>query len=325
MNQRPTISVVVPLYNEAENIELLHQSLTRVLCALESPFEMLFVDDGSEDETFWTASVIASCDPRLRIIKLRKNFGQTPAFAAGIDHARGEIIITMDGDLQNDPADIPKLLEKMDEGFDVVVGWRHCRRDALITRKIPSMLANWIIGKVTGIPIHDNGCSLKAFRGEVARNMPLYSDLHRFMPVAASASGARIAEIKVAHHPRRFGKSKYGLSRIYKVALDLIATKTITSFALRPLHWFSALAMPFGLLGAAILFYGVGVIAWQGKSLTPIVSVGLLFFMLAMVLVLTGVLAELVSHTADKGKSRLPAFSVHRIAGGRDDPDTGGS
>lgn len=324
MNQTPSISVVVPLYNEAENIEPLHESLVRVLAGMDVSYEILFVDDGSEDETFAIASAIAARDPQLRVIRLRKNFGQTPAFAAGIDHAQGETVITMDGDLQNDPADIPKLLDKLGEGFDVVVGWRHRRQDALFTRKIPSVLANRIIGKVTGIPIHDNGCSLKAFRGEIARDMPLYSDMHRFMPAAASTSGARIAEIQVAHHPRRYGESKYGLSRIYKVVLDLLATKTIISFASRPLQWFSLLAMPFGLLGIAILFYGTGAVSWQGKPVITFLGVGLLFFMLAMVLVLTGVLAELISHTTDYRESRLPAFGVHRIARDSDNGDKEG-
>lgn len=317
MNLTPTISIVVPLFNEAENIELLYESLVRVLTGMDVSYEILFVDDGSEDETFSIASAIAARDSQLRIIKLRKNFGQTPAFAAGIDHAQGEIVITMDGDLQNDPADIPKLLGKLDEGFDVVVGWRHRRQDALFARKIPSVLANLIIGKVTGISIHDNGCSLKAFRGEIARSMPLYSDMHRFMPAVASASGARIAELRVAHHPRRYGKSKYGLSRIYKVILDLLATKTIVSFASRPLQWFSLLAMPFGLLGAAILFYGSGATSWQGQPVIPIVGVGLLFFILAMMLVLTGVLAELISRTTDYRQSRLPAIGVRRVDKGK--------
>ncbi len=318
MSKPPKISVVVPLYNEAGCIRLLHESLVRVLDGMDVSHEIVFVDDGSEDETFSIATAIASTDPRLRVIRLRKNFGQTPAFAAGIDHARGEVIVTMDGDLQNDPVDIPKLLDKLDEGFDVVVGWRHRRQDALVTRKIPSMLANWIIGKVTGIPIHDNGCSLKAFRGEVARNMPLYSDMHRFMPAAASTSGARIAEIRVTHHPRRFGKSKYGLSRIYKVALDLLATKTIMSFSSRPLQWFSLLAVPFGLLGTVILFYGMELLGRQVSQVLPVVGVGMLFFMLAMLLVLTGLLAELISRTADYRGSRLPSFSVHRITGDGD-------
>jgi glycosyltransferase involved in cell wall biosynthesis len=313
MNQAPVISVVVPLYNEAENVESLYASLKQVLEGLDIGYEVLLVDDGSEDATFSLSSAIANRDPHIRAIKLRRNFGQTPAFAAGIDHAQGEVIITMDGDLQNDPADIPRLLDKLDEGFDVVVGWRYRRQDALLTRKIPSVLANWIIGKVTGIPIHDNGCSLKAFRGEIARSMPLYSDMHRFMPAAASISGARIAEIKVAHHPRRYGESKYGLSRIYKVILDLLATKTIVSFAIRPLLWFSLLAMPFGVLGAVLLFYLPGATSGQGSPVFQFVGVGLLFLMLAMLLFLTGILAELITRTTDNSQSKLPGFCARRL------------
>ena len=255
---------MVPLYNEAENVNLLHEKLKGVLQELGAPYEVLLVDDGSEDATFSVSSDVAARDSCIKIIRLRRNFGQTAAFAAGIDHARGDVIITIDGDLQNDPADIPGLLDKLEEGFDVVAGWRHRRLDALFARRIPSILANRIIGLVTGISIHDNGCSLKAFRAEIARAIPLYSDMHRFMPAAAAIAGARITEIKVAHHPRRHGSSNYGLSRIYKVILDLVGIKAILSFASRPFFWFSVLAAPFGVLGTALLVYhGLGMIHEQ--------------------------------------------------------------
>ena len=322
MKQAPEISVVIPLYNEAANIELLHQSLQRVLNGLGSSYEVLFVDDGSVDATFTIASSIASRDPHLRVIRLRKNFGQTAAFSAGIDHARGELLVTMDGDLQNDPEDIPRLLDKIAEGFDVVVGWRHRRQDALLSRKIPSMLANRLIGAVTGIPIHDNGCSLKAFRGEIARSMPLYSDMHRFMPAAASLRGARIAEIRVAHHPRRHGVSKYGLSRIYKVVLDLLGTKTIVSFAAKPLYWFSLLAVPFGVLGIGLLVYGLSVAGERDANLFPLVGSGLLFFMLATLLMVTGMLAELISRATDNRQVRAPTVCAHRLVADSKDPAT---
>ena len=322
MKQAPEISVVIPLYNEAASIELLHQSLQRVLNGLGSSYEVLFVDDGSVDATFTIASSIASRDPHLRVIRLRKNFGQTAAFSAGIDHARGELLVTMDGDLQNDPEDIPRLLDKIAEGFDVVVGWRHRRQDALLSRKIPSMLANRLIGAVTGIPIHDNGCSLKAFRGEIARSMPLYSDMHRFMPAAASLRGARIAEIRVAHHPRRHGVSKYGLSRIYKVVLDLLGTKTIVSFAAKPLYWFSLLAVPFGVLGIGLLVYGLSVAGERDANLFPLVGSGLLFFMLATLLMVTGMLAELISRATDNRQVRAPTVCAHRLVADSKDPAT---
>ena len=323
MKQAPVISVVIPLYNEDASIELLHQSLQRVLNGTGLRYEVLLVDDGSVDATFAVASAIASRDPHVRVIRLRKNFGQTAAFSAGIDHARGELLVTMDGDLQNDPEDIPRLLDRIAAGYDVVVGWRHRRQDALITRKIPSLLANRLIGAVTGIPIHDNGCSLKAFRGEIARSMPLYSDMHRFMPAAASMRGARIAEIRVAHHPRRHGVSKYGLSRIYKVLLDLLGTKTIVSFAAKPLHWFSLLAAPFGVLGLGLLIYGLSVAGDRDANLFPLVGSGLLFFMLATLLMVTGVLAELISRTTDNRQVRAPSVCAHRLAADSKDPATG--
>ena len=180
----------------------------------------------------------------MRVVNFRRNYGQTPAMAAGIEQAHGKILVTMDGDLQNDPRDIEHFLAKIDEGYDIVVGWRHNRQDKLISRKIPSKIANWLIGKVTGVPIKDNGCSLKAYRASLIKEIPLYSEMHRFIPAMASIAGPRIAEIKVRHHARQFGQSKYGLSRVYKVLLDLMVIKTVASFTSRPLLWFALLAMP---------------------------------------------------------------------------------
>ena len=277
MSQETEISVVVPLYNEADNIELLYSNLGTVLQGLDISYEIILVDDGSGDATFQVSSAIAARDRCVRVIQLRRNFGQTAAFAAGIDHSRGAVVVTMDGDLQNDPEDIPRLLDKLDEGYDVVVGWRYRRQDSLLVRRIPSMLANRLIAMIMGIYIHDTGCSLKAFRGDIARAMPLYSDMHRFMPASASLSGARIAEIKVAHHPRRYGVSKYGLSRIYKVFFDLLGTKTIVSFASRPLHWFTLLAIPLGLLGVMLVLYGWWAAVEQGTPVLPFTGSGLLF------------------------------------------------
>jgi glycosyltransferase involved in cell wall biosynthesis len=221
------LSVVVPLYNEEDSVTPLYQAIATVLDALSCEAEMIFVDDGSRDRTFAVAEELAAGDKRLRVVKFRSNYGQTPAMAAGIDTACGRIVITMDGDLQNDPQDIPSFIEKIDEGYDIVVGWRFDRQDKLISRKIPSRIANWLIGKVTGVPIKDNGCSLKAFRADVIKQVPLYSEMHRFIPAMASIAGPRIAEIKVRHHARQFGQSKYGLSRVYKVLLDLLTIKTI--------------------------------------------------------------------------------------------------
>ncbi len=217
---------------------------------------MVFVDDGSRDATALRGEEIARRDPRVRFVKFRRNYGQTAAMAAGIEYASGEILITMDGDLQNDPADIEHFLAKMAEGYDIVVGWRHKRQDKLVSRKIPSKIANWLIGKVTGVHITDNGCSLKAFRASLIKRIPLYSEMHRFIPAMASIAGPRIAEIKVRHHARQFGRSKYGLSRIYKVLLDLLVIKTVASFTSRPLLWFSLLCLPLMAVGTVALDRG---------------------------------------------------------------------
>ena len=239
------ISVAVPLFNEEESAPLLYDQLKAVLEELNLGYEIIFIDDGSSDKTFQVIRRIAEEDPSLRVIKFRRNFGQTPAMAAGIHHARGEIIITMDGDLQNDPSDIPHFIEEIQAGYDIVVGWRHNRKDKLITRKIPSRIANWLIGRVTGVPIKDNGCSLKAYRANVIKNVSLYSEMHRFIPAMASVTGARIKEIKVRHHARQFGESKYGLSRIYKVLIDLAGISIIRAASRTPARWFAKMSAPF--------------------------------------------------------------------------------
>src|SRR5690606_16509973 len=223
----PDVSVVVPLYNEEENVGLLHQRITGALSEAGLDYEVLFVDDGSRDRTLAKAKALTSVDPRLRVVEFRANYGQTPAMAAGIDLARGRIIATMDGDLQNDPKDIPAMLSEMDPDTDMVVGWRKNRQDKLLSRKVPSWLANKLIGVVTGVPIRDNGCSLKLYRASVIKSVPLYSEMHRFIPAMASITGARVKEVAVTHHARQFGKSKYGLSRVYKVLLDLLSIKTL--------------------------------------------------------------------------------------------------
>jgi glycosyltransferase involved in cell wall biosynthesis len=261
---------------------------------------MVFVDDGSKDDTVALGAEIARRDSRVKIIKFRKNYGQTAAMAAGIQNARGEILVTMDGDLQNDPADIVHFLEKMDEGYDIVVGWRYNRQDKLISRKIPSRIANWLIGKVTGVPIKDNGCSLKAYRAALIKKIPLYSEMHRFIPAMAAIAGPRIAEIKVRHHARRFGESKYGLSRVYKVLLDLMVIKTIASFTSRPLLWFSLLAIPVSLVGLLALGYSLWSSLGTAKSMSlPLAGTGLVFLASAFILFCSGVLGELVYKLGD--------------------------
>lgn len=236
------LSVIVPLYNEEDNVRPMFAAVKAALSTLNLRTEVIFVDDGSRDQTFEIAAKLAAAEPLLHVLKLRRNAGQTAAMAAGIDHARGRVLITMDGDLQNDPGDIPLFLDKLDEGFDLVVGWRHQRQDHR-SRVLPSIIANWLIGKVTGVPIKDNGCSLKAYRADLIKAIPLYSEMHRFIPAMASLAGAEVAEIKVRHHPRQFGQSKYGFSRIYKVLVDLLAIRTILSFRSRPMVWLTGAAI----------------------------------------------------------------------------------
>jgi glycosyltransferase involved in cell wall biosynthesis len=294
------LSIVVPLYNEEESVSALHRAIVGAMDPVNIRYEMIFVDDGSKDDTFQRAKEIAEWDGRLRIIKLRKNCGQTPAMVAGIDHSRGEIVITMDGDLQNDPKDIPRFLEKIKEGNDIVCGWRHNRQDKLISRKIPSKIANWIIGRITGVPIKDNGCSLKAYRGEIIKSVPLYSDMHRFIPAMTSMAGSRIAEIKVNHHARKFGVSKYGISRIYKVIVDLMVIKTLLAFATKPLYPFAIGGLISMFLGSSIFIFSFG--GWfrgEGTIDFMTASGALLFFILAIFSVLVGLLCELINKTGN--------------------------
>ena len=229
MDEKPTLSIVVPVYNEEENVRLLFEKIQAICETIADTYEVLFVDDGSHDETFAVLLELSEQKPQLKVIRFQENAGQTAAMAAGFEFAQGQRIISMDGDLQNDPGDIPKLLEKLDADYDLVCGWRKERQDKFLTRRVPSIVANWIIGKVTGVPIHDNGCSLKAYRASVIKEVPLYGEMHRFIPAMSTVAGARIAEMVVTHHPRRFGKSKYGLGRVWRVMLDIIAFKFIIS------------------------------------------------------------------------------------------------
>jgi glycosyltransferase involved in cell wall biosynthesis len=307
------LSVVVPLYNEEESVEPLYRAISEVLDKMSMTSEIILVDDGSSDNTFQKAGALALADNRLRVIKFRRNYGQTPAMAAGIDKAKGRVIITMDGDLQNDPQDIPNFLDRIEAGYDIVVGWRFDRQDKLISRKIPSRIANWLIGKVTGIPIRDNGCSLKAFRAEVIKHVPLYSEMHRFIPAMASIAGPRIAEIKVRHHARKFGESKYGLSRVYKVLLDLLSIKTIAGFTSRPLTWFAILAIP-SIFFSVILFVSGGLVILRGaQSALPLTGSGLIFAALGLFLLFSGGLAELVNRTGDSRTVRMPFLTAKEI------------
>lgn len=294
------LSVIAPLYNEEESVRLLYEAIVRAVEPLQVDHEILFVDDGSKDKTFLAAKELAEKDDRLRVIRFRKNYGQTPAMAAGIDHARGKILITMDGDLQNDPEDIPRFIEKIAEGYDIVCGWREKRQDKLITRKIPSKVANWLIGKVTGVPIRDNGCSLKAYRSEVIKAIPLYSEMHRFIPAMASIAGSRIAQIPVRHHARKYGKSKYGLSRIYKVLLDLLMIKTVVSFTSRPMLWFGGMGAITGFGSLLAFAYSI---VWmnrhEGGSLVVLIGTAMLMGALTIFFLFAGAIGELVFKTGN--------------------------
>lgn len=297
------LSIVVPLFNEEENVAELHRRIGVALEGSGHEVEMIFVDDGSRDRTVAVLRGIAARDPRVRVLKLRRNFGQTPSMRAGIDHATGEVIVTMDGDLQNDPKDIPAMVTMMGDGYDLVAGWRRNRQDAWLSRKLPSRIANWLIGKVTGIAIRDNGCSLKAYRADVIKRTPLYSEMHRFIPAMVSASGGRIAQVAVSHHPRIHGKSKYGISRTGKVLLDMITVKMLVAFSQHPLHWFALLAAPCAAVCLAALVLHV-IPALQGRpaaSAAVLPSVAVLAGYLAVHMLILGFLGELVVRT---GKPR---------------------
>jgi glycosyltransferase involved in cell wall biosynthesis len=300
VREQPAISVVVPVFNEEENVLPLYQIIRDICDGLGRMYEIVFVDDGSRDRTIANLEEIYRRDRRVKVIRFRKNYGQTAAMAAGFEYAQGEIIISMDGDLQNDPADIPLLLQKLDEGFDVVCGWRKNRQDKFLTRRLPSIIANWIIGRVTGVRIHDNGCSLKAYRASVIKRVALYGEMHRFIPAMAAQADARIAEIIVNHHPRRHGKSKYGIGRVWRVVLDIITVKMITGFATRPALWFGSLSALFLLLGSAALI--TGGMAYAGRFLEEwmvISTVALLFLFLGGHLVALGILGELAMRTGN--------------------------
>jgi glycosyltransferase involved in cell wall biosynthesis len=309
---RPRLSVIAPLYNEEDNVGPLYEALTAALDPTALHYEMLFVDDGSRDETLSRAIALAQRDPRLKVVKFRRNAGQTAAMAAGIEFASGEVLVTMDGDLQNDPLDIPMFLETIESGYDIVVGWRFKRQDKLVTRKIPSKVANWLIGKVTGVPIKDNGCSLKAYRASVIKHIPLYSEMHRFIPAMASIAAPRIAEVKARHHARRFGKSKYGLSRIYKVLLDLLVIKTLASFAARPLLWFGILATPLLLFGTGLLTYELLESALTGSALSlSVAGCGVIFVAAAFMLMFAGALGELIYNLGDMRDHEFACLTQH--------------
>ncbi len=305
------LSVVVPVLNEEDSLPILHQRLTEVLAGSAHSYEILLVDDGSTDHSFDIMRELQAQDAHLRVVRFRRNHGQTAAFAAGFDRAQGDVVVTMDADLQNDPADIPALMAKIAEGYDVVSGWRVDRKDRFVDRRLPSLVANHLIGWTTGVRIHDYGCSLKAYRREVLKDVRLYGELHRFIPALAYAAGARVTEIPVRHHPRRFGKAKYGLSRTLKVFLDILAVRFLMSYSTRPIHIFGLLGLFSFLAGMGILFYlaVVRLFLLQSIANRPLTLLGILLTMLGVQLVTSGLLAELVTRTYYESQGK-PIYTV---------------
>lgn len=307
------VSVIIPLYNEEENIPILYRRLKDVLERMDRPYEIIFVDDGSEDRTPEILEEIHRGDERVVVLSFRRNFGQTAALVAGFDHARGDIIVTMDGDLQNDPEDIPKLLEMM-EDYDVVSGWRIRRKDPFLTRRLPSMVANWIISKVTGLRLHDYGCTLKAYRREIIENIRLYGEMHRYIPAVAKWAGAKVGEVETIHHPRRFGRSKYGLSRTIKVILDLITIRFLQSFSTRPLHAFGLLGIVLGGSGFLISLYLTIEKLFFGQDIggRPLLLLGVLLIILGVQFVGMGLLGEMLVRVYHESQGK-PIYILKRV------------
>jgi glycosyltransferase involved in cell wall biosynthesis len=309
------ISIVIPLLNEQENLPRLYEQITQAMQG-QASYEILFIDDGSTDQSFTALQGFHQNDRRVRVIRFRKNFGQTAAMSAGFEHAQGEIIIALDADLQNDPADIPMLVEKLEQGYDVVSGWRKKRYDNAVTRLLPSKIANWIIGCITGVKLHDYGCTLKAYRREVLQQTRLYGEMHRFIPALASWSGASIAECVVNHRPRTAGVAKYGLGRTFKVVLDLMTVKFLGGFATKPIYVFGGLG-GFSALGsflcAVIVLYQKFISpAHLGLNRNPLFFVAALLFTTTIQFILMGLLAELLVRTYHESQDR-PTYVVREI------------
>ncbi|MHC4476789.1 MAG: glycosyltransferase family 2 protein [Planctomycetota bacterium] len=302
------LSIIAPLYNERETVEELYQGIKAELQKLSLTYEVIFVDDGSTDGTTEKIKEIKSSESNLKLIIFSKNYGQAEAMAAGLQFAKGDILITMDGDLQNDPADIIRILIEIQSGYHLVCGWRQQRKDSLLLRKIPSRVANTIIHYVTNVKVRDLGCSLKGFRKELVRNVHLYSDMHRFIPVVAASLGSHITEVPVTHRPRLYGKSKYGLARIWKVLLDLIKIKLLVDFSSKPTTFFGLSSIPFWVLGIACLgqyYYDVMNLPIAPKDAVVILGTGVLHIFLAFTLVSFGYLTELVIKTGDYKQNKI--------------------
>ena len=313
------ISIIVPVFNERDNILPLLEGIEAALAQSPLASEIILVDDGSKDGTTEILRKIQAGRPNLTLIELRRNFGQTAAMAAGFDHARGEIVIPMDGDLQNDPSDIPRLIAKLDEGYDVVSGWRQNRKDKLWTRKLPSWMANWLIGVITGVRLHDYGCTLKAYRRELMDHLRLYGEMHRFIPALASWAGAKVTELPVNHRPRTAGKTKYGLSRTIKVILDLVTIKFLGSFSTKPLHIFGGV----GLLTLLGSFCSGVVVIYQkwfhepplAMNRNPLLVLTAMLLMMSVQFLLMGLLAEMLARTYHESQKK-PTYIIRKLTRG---------
>jgi len=310
------LSIVIPVYNEDENLPLLQSAIQQSLCNLQNlAWEIIYVDDGSSDSSLQVLERLAAEDPdHTRVVALRRNFGQTAAIAAGIDHSMGDILILMDADMQNDPADIPMMLEKMEQGYDVVSGWRLNRQDTFLTRVLPSRIANWMISTVTGVHLHDYGCTQKAYRREVITGFRLYGEMHRFIPAYASSVGARIIEMPVHHHARRFGKAKYGLTRTLKVVLDLFTVKYLISYANKPIYLFGGTGIFLIVLSAVTLFFllvrrvGLGIPVLS----SPFFLMSTMFMILGFQSILMGLIAEMLVRTYHESQSK-PTYTIRKV------------
>jgi glycosyltransferase involved in cell wall biosynthesis len=309
------LSLVIPVYNEHENLPPLFEAVRQAMAPLKLKWEAIYVDDGSRDNSLSILREQAKKDPRcVRVISFRRNFGQTAAIAAGIDHSQGEIIVLLDADLQNDPADIPLLLERLNEGYDLISGWRKQRKDNALTRNLPSMIANWIISRVTGVHLHDYGCTLKAYRRGALEGFRLYGEMHRFIPVYASSVGARITEVPVNHRPRKFGKTKYGIERTVKVILDLITVKFLVSYGSKPIYLFGGTGLLLMVASTFILFYLLvrRILFLVSVLGSPFFQLSVMFFILGFQSILMGLIAELLVRTYHESQKK-PTYTVREM------------
>ncbi len=309
------LSVVIPAYNEEENVLILYEKLKRVLDGLGQDYEIIFVDDGSTDGTYQRLKQLAEKDSRLKIIRFKRNYGQTAAMSAGFEHAKGDVIITLDADLQNDPEDIPILLEKLKEGYHVVSGWRKDRKDPFLSRRLPSMVANWLISKITGVHLHDYGCTLKAYRAEVVKDLELFGDMHRFLPALTKRRGAKITEVVVRHHPRMFGRSKYGIGRTVRVLLDIMLVKFLNEYINKPLYMFGSVGFLLLGLGLFSLFYLIFLKLFLEESIgrRPLLILSVLLILAGIQLISTGLLAELLIRIYYRTKDAKPYIIQEKI------------